>query len=1208
MSIHHTTDLSNIIGQQGSDSNLVEVLRWRAETQPDKVVYTYLVDGESKEIRLTFQDLDREARLIAAHLQGMGMSGERALLLYPPGLEFITAFWGCLYAGVVAVPAYPPDPTRLNRSLPRLQAMIADAQATVALTTPSLAAMLRLVRSQNPLLKLVARLPIPKQLGGNFLRQLATIKTIETVEMGELQGLNFVTTSNLSPKRLSEWQLPPMSPDTLAYLQYTSGSTGNPKGVMITHGNLLANLALGTQLFHFTTESRGVTWAPLYHDMGLLGYVCGTVYDGYHTIFMSPLHFLQRPVRWLEAISRFGGTHNGGPNFTYELCIRKTTPEQRAKLDLSSWWMALNGAEPVRQKTHERFAAAFEVSRFSPDGFCPGYGMAEATLYISGAKNKKAPPRVLHLQATALSEGRIVLAQPQDRYPQTIISCGRTGEGHKIVIADPETLLPCPPDRVGEIWFSGPSVAQGYWNRPQESAETFEAYLADTGEGPFLRTGDLGFLHDGELFITGRLKDLIIIRGRNYYPQDIEFTVEKSHPNLRPGCGAAFSIDYENNEQLVIVQEVRQQVDEAESNEIMATIRQAVAEEHRLRVASICLIQARSILKTSSGKIQRRACRAGFLSGSLEVVATWSDSSFGHDDEGTKKTAHTPKSPEKRGVTASTPLLRGAGGARLALDDMSVGQKRERAEAIQAWLVEKLAQQLAIPPQEIDVGEPFAAYGLDSMAAVNLSTDISDWLGRSLAPTLAYDYPTIAALAQYLAAEGHFDTTLPSPVATSHDGHDYKEPSAEPIAIIGMGCRFPGAESPQAFWELLRSGGDAITEVPTDRWNVEDFYAPEPATAGKMNTRWGGFLEQVDGFDAHFFGISPREAVSIDPQQRLLLEVSWEALEHANLSPAKLAGSQTGVFIGISSVDYFALQHSTEPSAYFGTGNASSIAANRLSYLLDLRGPSLAVDTACSSSLVALHHACLSLRQGESELALAGGVNLILSPEGTITFSQARMMAQDGRCKTFDAAADGYVRSEGCGVVVLKRLSDARRDGDQVLALIRGSAVNQDGLSNGLTAPNGPQQTAVIRQAVHNAGLSPAEISYVEAHGTGTALGDPIEVEALGQVFSQNRRKPLIIGSVKTNIGHLEAASGIAGMIKVVLSLQHEQIPPHLHFNTPNPYISWDNLPITVPTQAYNLGRVRGISQASTPLALVAPMPTLSSRGRGGEGARGRFL
>jgi acyl transferase domain-containing protein len=409
-----------------------------------------------------------------------------------------------------------------------------------------------------------------------------------------------------------------------------------------------------------------------------------------------------------------------------------------------------------------------------------------------------------------------------------------------------------------------------------------------------------------------------------------------------------------------------------------------------------------------------------------------------------------------------------------------------------------------------------------------------------------------------------------------------KRQSAEPIAIIGMGCRFPGgANDPDSFWRLLIEGRDGIGEVPPDRWDAESYYDPNPDVPGKASTRWGGFLTGVDGFDPEFFGISPREAVGMDPQQRLLLEVAWEALEHAAESPDRLAGTRTGVFVGLCNSDYYMIRREAGPDsldAYAATGNAHSVAAGRISYLLGLLGPSVALDTSCSSSLVAVHLACQSLRLGESNLALAGGVNVILTPDVTVTLSRSHLMSSDGRCKAFDAAADGFVRAEGCGVVVLKRVSDARRDGDRILAVIRGTASNQDGKSSGLTAPNGPSQVALIEDALANARLRPADVELIEAHGTGTSLGDPVEARALADVFAPGRPVdfPLQVGSVKTNIGHAESAAGIAGLIKVVLALHHERIPPSLHFHRLNPAIDWRRDAIRVTATESKWTRQRG--------------------------------
>jgi amino acid adenylation domain-containing protein len=482
---------------------------------------------------------------------------------------------------------------------------------------------------------------------------------------------------------------------------------------------------------------------------------------------------------------------------------------------------------------------------------------------------------------------------------------------------------------------------------------------------------------------------------------------------------------------------------------------------------------------------------------------------------------------------------------------------------IRAWLVAEIARTVRLDPSEIDIREPFDAYGLASADAVGLSGTLEQLLGRELSPTLIYDYPSIAALSRHLGG-------APAEKSTGSAAGGAGVPSAgphEPIAIVGMGCRFPGAENPEAFWRLLKDGADMIREVPPDRWEVGAFFDPDAAVPGKAISRWGGFLDQVDRFDPFFFGISPGEAEGMDPQQRLLLEVAYEAFEDAGYSMRRLAGSHTAVFVGISVNEYGFLQVGRHEliNGHSGTGAALSVAANRISYSLDLHGPSVAVDTACSSSLTAVHLACQSLRSGESELALAGGVNVVLSPEHSIAFTKAGVLAPDGRCKPFDAGANGYVRGEGCGLVVLKPLARALADSDPVYAVIRGGAVRQDGRTNGLMAPNREAQEAVLRAAYEDAGVAPGRVQYVEAHGTGTLLGDAIEAQALGAVLSSGRADgPCALGSVKSNFGHLEAAAGIAGLIKTALSLKHRTLTPTLHFTRPNPHIRFDRLNLRV--------------------------------------------
>jgi len=508
----------------------------------------------------------------------------------------------------------------------------------------------------------------------------------------------------------------------------------------------------------------------------------------------------------------------------------------------------------------------------------------------------------------------------------------------------------------------------------------------------------------------------------------------------------------------------------------------------------------------------------------------------------------------------------------LNLEKMSASQRWEK---LRAYVQTEVATVLGLEATErLGPNEGFASLGMKSLMAIELKNRIQKQVGHShsLATTLAFDYPTIATLTEYLAKEVlGLDS---SPI--NHDNLPKSSTNAmnrvsEDIAIIGMGCRFPGgANNPEQFWQILSQGVDAITEIPPQRWQLDTYFDPEPETPGKMYTRHGGFIADIDQFDAQFFGISPREVVSLDPQQRILLEVSWEALENAAVAPQNLIGSQTGVFMGLISNEYMQLQAQNPQAidAYYGTGGIGSAAAGRISHSLGLRGPSLVVDTACSSSLVSIHLAVQSLRRGECNLALAGGVNLILLPETNIFLSKSRAVAPDGRCKTFDASANGFVRGEGCGVVVLKRLTDAVADNDRILAVIRGSAVNHDGRSSGFTVPSAAAQQELLHQALANANLEPQQVSYIEAHGTGTSLGDPIEVGALASVLCAGRstEQSLVISSVKTNIGHLEAAAGVAGLMKVVLALQHQEIPPHLHLQQPNPMIAWEQLPLTIPT------------------------------------------
>ncbi|HYG63468.1 MAG TPA: amino acid adenylation domain-containing protein, partial [Thermoanaerobaculia bacterium] len=663
-------------------STLVDLLRLRAEERGEARAYTFLADGEAEEGTLSYAGLDRQARTIGAALARLSAAGERVVLLFPPGLEFIAAFFGCLYAGAVAVPAYPP---RSQRGLPRLLSILSDARPRVVLTTRAL------LGKTRPLLARLA---------------------------ADGVAVDCLATDDLAPEGAEAWTAPDIDGGTLAFLQYTSGSTSTPKGVMVSHANLLHNEEIIRQAFGQSAESVILGWLPLYHDMGLIGNVLQPLYVGAPCILMSPVAFLQKPLRWLEAIGRYRATTSGGPDFAYALCAARIGEEQRAGLDLSSWRVAFNGAEPVRAETMERFAAAFASCGFRREAFYPCYGLAEATLFVTGG-TLGDPPRAVPFDAAALEKDRAVPPEP-GRAARELVGCGQAWGGQEVLVVDPATSAARPAGTVGEVWVAGPSVAHGYWRNPEATERDFHARLADEPEaGPFLRTGDLGFFQDGELFVTGRLKDLIILRGRNLYPQDVELTAERAHPALRPGCGAAFAVEAGGAERLVVTLEMERRADGASPEAVAEAVRRAVAEEHEAQVHEVVLLRAGTIPKTSSGKIQRHACRAGYLAGGLEVVG---------------RSALDPAAPGETETVLSRESL-------LALEP------GERPAVLEAWLRDRAARLLRTSSARIEPGLPLTAAGLDSLAAVELRQAVEQDLGATVPLTGLLEGATVAEIA-----------------------------------------------------------------------------------------------------------------------------------------------------------------------------------------------------------------------------------------------------------------------------------------------------------------------------------------------------------------------------------------------------------------------------------------------------------------------------
>lgn len=678
------------------ERDLVSVLRERSQQTPERLAYSY--QTERGEVRLTYGELDRQARVIAARLQALGGANARALLLYPPGPEFLAGFFGCLYAGVIAVPAYPPRaPFRAqDRAIRRILSIAKDASPRFVLTTEATRAKLLEVSEM-----------------------FSTVETWIASDVDEGPGAE-------------KWQSFVPSLEALAFLQYTSGSTGTPKGVMVSHGNILHNERMITQSFGQSDASVCGGWLPVFHDMGLIGLVLQPMFAGCPSHLISPLAFMKRPFRWLELISRHRITTSGAPDFAYRLLAECVTEEEKAQLDLSSWKVAFTGAEPVRHETLERFSAAFASCGFRRSAFFPTYGLAEATLFVTGG-SKQQEPVFCAVQRSALERGLaapVDSAKPEDQ--RVLVGCGQSADGQRMLVVRTDTLRPASEGEVGEIWVSGPHVTGGYWNRPRETAERFGAAVAGSEDKSFYRTGDLGFLQGGELFITGRASDLIIIRGVNHYPEDLELTVERV--DERFGLSCVVSADIDGEEQLVVVQEVQRGFKPEETAAVAAAVRKAIVEAHELVVHTVVLMPRGRIPRTSSGKVQRRACREMFLKGELEAIGTWSQ-------------AQVPA------ATASAPAPAPAAPA-------SSPGASQAEQALSQWLIARVARLLRVQPHEVNPQRQLSEYGLDSAASVLIAGELERLLDREIPATVSWDYPTIASLAQYLASSGAVPPSL----------------------------------------------------------------------------------------------------------------------------------------------------------------------------------------------------------------------------------------------------------------------------------------------------------------------------------------------------------------------------------------------------------------------------------------------------------------
>ncbi|MEH1014376.1 amino acid adenylation domain-containing protein [Micromonospora sp. CPCC 206060] len=1025
----------------GGGRTLLDVLLDAADTTPDQVIVHVREDGS--EHAVTHRELRDESLRVAGGFQAAAVApGTPVLLLADAGDDFQPMFWGALAAGLVPVPL-PPEPSRVRavRELLTGAAVVTDdATAGVADGLPGPVLRLAGLRSGRP----PASLPAP-------------------------------------------------TPDDVAFLQFSSGSTGSPRGVELTHANVLANLEQARVATGAHPDDVLVTWMPYFHDMGLIGTHLTPLAVGLKQVRIPPLAFAKRPALWFTTAHRHRATLLSAANFALALAVRRVPADTLAALDLSCVRFVAVGAEPISAAVWRAFLAHTRPAGLAPAAPQPVYGLAEATLAVTfPPSGEVAAPLVL--DRGELSRGRAVPARPG---PQAVelMDLGHPVADCALRIVD-DRGRPVGEDRVGMIEVRGPNVARRYHRAPQASRETFV-------DG-WLRTGDLGFLRGGRLCVTGRAKDVVFVNGRTFHAPDLE-EVAAATPGLPAGTAAVVGCtDPDGGGERIVVFVPWARPPSAAAG-VLDAARARVSEASGHDEVRVLPLPPGAFARTTSGKLRRRRMRERYLAGDFA------------DRERRWYPSHTP-SDRSSGAVSRMP--------------------RHEVERLvgQVW-----ARVLDRPATTIDPHDRFLAIGGSSLKAMEVLAGLEDAFGTTLDPADLRDCPTVAALTDRIVARAAEPPAATGPVVVTDPG---PATTTGTMAVIGMACRFPGADSPEEFWQWLVEGGDAVRPAPAHRW-----VTPEDMP------RWGSFLDDPMLFDAGFFGLTDEEARYADPHARLFLEIGYEALERAGYAGPRRHGRRIGVFAAVGESGYPELlaHHGPVTSAAALAGNLRNLVAARLAQLLDLTGPAVAVDTACSSALVALHLAGRSLASGECDIAVVGGVNLNLTPTGYRLLGAAEALSPTGRCRAFDADADGFVPGEGGAALVLCRPADADAAGDQVLALVTGTAVGNDGRSLSLLAPNPRRQRKVIERAYREAGVDPARVSYVEAHGTGTALGDPVEVRSLAHAFPpQPDGTPRWLGSVKTNLGHLLNAAGMPSLVKVVLALRHRRLPASLHHVRPS--------------------------------------------------------
>ncbi|MFA0812912.1 amino acid adenylation domain-containing protein [Microbulbifer epialgicus] len=1063
-----------------SKKNAITLIDTLLNHKNSETEIVYCNDVDSEEI-LSYADLYHNALELLGYLTSKGLGkGDQLIFQLESNLNFTTTFWACILGGIIPVPVSVGVKDDNFKKVFSVWAILDD---------PFLC-----VDSQELFDNLKS---YSKRFGlQNEFEQICR------------KSLNLTTPHSGGDKDLSKLVCD-VRPDDIAFIQFSSGSTGQPKGVVLTHKNLVANVKALANCSEATNKDVMVSWMPLTHDMGLIAVHLTSTLLGIKQVLIDTPVFVRRPFIWMEKTSVHKGTMLFTPN--YGLHITLISMERRKfDWDLSNVRVIFNGAEPISLTLADQFLKALAPYKLPYHSMYPVYGLAEASVGVSLPK-PGAPMKPHYLDRTRLNFGqKITNLSPEDPNAITFLEVGTAIDECSVKIAD-EKGKDILDSHIGLIHIKGNNVTSGYFKNQEET----ERVLHRDG---WLNTGDLGFIQDGQLIITGRAKDLIIINGQNIYAHDIE-QICTQVPELLLRNVVASSVSTNNgSEELLLF--IRYKKSSSDFIKLSGELRKLLHAKMGLRVHAV--IPLTTIPKTTSGKVRRYKLKERYLNG--EFKAKLDEIANIHSEQKEQKNTEKTREHIHRKLHQLLFTL--------------LGYHIENS-------IDKLSD-----------------HGIDSIKAVEFRAALENKFSIDIPVSCIFDYPTVAQLEDYLF------TQLNAPnVSTESENIKDNHSDNHAIAIIGLAGQLPGGQtSNDAFFTNLLESTDLSAQIPEERWSKDIYFDPENRP-GTIKTKRGYFLEKVNEFDAAFFGITPVEAETMDPQQRMLLTVTQHAIDNAGIKNESLNGSKTAVYIGMANSDFshqvFEEKHSDLLKEHSLTGTITSTAAGRLSYCYGLTGPSLTLDTACSSSLVALDLARTSLLTGKADQALVGGVNLILSPQGYISLSRVNALSEDGKCKVFDESANGYGRGEGCAVLVLKRLSDAQRDGDTIRAIIIGSSVNHDGKSSGLTVPNGQAQESVIKDAMAQAGVSIDDIAYVEAHGTGTKLGDPQELNALANIFkNRDTNNPLPVGSIKSNIGHLEGAAGIAGVIKLVLAMEQGIIPKNLHLDKPNTLVPWNNIPL----------------------------------------------